>query len=270
MMVRLRFYFVVIILGVITAVLAPVQWLALKFNSRLSHKIPMLWHKIATRLVGVKIRVTGNVPKTRPMMIVSNHISWIDIPVLGSITELCFIAKSEVNEMPGANFLSRLQRTIYVVRDQKRKAGQQAEEITQRMLDGDAIVLFGEGTTHDGNRIGTFKSALLGAAQFALKHDSVENVLIQPVSIAYTKLHGMPMGRYSRAKAAWYGDMTLGSHAVNIMMQSAWDVEVIFGDPVVFDENSNRRHVTMEIQSQVRNNFLNTLHERTNEIVKTD
>lgn len=270
MIERLRFYWVILILGVITALLIPIQWLALKFNLGISRKIPMLWHKIATKLVGLNIRVSGKIPSTRPMMIVSNHISWMDIPVLGSIMELSFIAKSEVNEMPGANLLSRLQRTIYVVRDEKRKAGQQAQEITQRMLDGDAVVLFGEGTTHDGNRIGTFKSALLGAAQFALKEEAVENVLIQPVSIAYTKLHGMPMGRYTRAKAAWYGDMTLGSHAVNIIMQSAWDVEVIFGEPIVFDEHSNRRHVTKEIQSQVRNNFLNTLHVRTDEIVKVD
>ena len=270
MIERLRFYLVVFVLGIITALLIPVQWLALKLNLSISRKIPMMWHKIATSLVGVRIRITGNIPTKRPMMIVSNHISWMDIPVLGSIMELSFIAKSEVNEMPGANLLSRLQRTIYVVRDEKRKAGEQAQTITQRMLDGDAVVLFGEGTTHDGNRIGTFKSALLGAAQFALKDEAVESVLIQPVSIAYTKLHGMPMGRYTRAKAAWYGDMTLGGHAVNIIMQGAWDVEVIFGDPIVFDENSNRRYVAKEIQSQVRDNFLNTLHVRTNEIVKAD
>lgn len=269
-MARIRLYLVIFILGIITFVLIPVQWIVVKFNLAFAGKIPMLWHKIATKLVGVRIRVTGNIPEKRPMMIVSNHISWMDIPVLGSIMELSFIAKSEVNEMSGANLLSRLQRTIYVVRDEKRKAGEQAQNITQRMLDGDAVVLFGEGTTHDGNRIGQFKSALLGAAQFAVKDDAVESVLIQPVSIVYTKLHGMPMGRYTRAKAAWYGDMTIGPHALNIMLQGAWDVEVIFGDPIVFDENSNRRHVTKEIQSQVRYNFLNTLHVRTNEIVKAD
>lgn len=270
MIARLRFYIVTLILGLITLVLIPIQWVAVKFDLRLARKIPMLWHKIATKLVGLRIRVTGTVPTARPLMIVSNHISWMDIPVLGSVMELSFIAKNEVNEMAGANFLSRLQRTIYVVREEKRKAGQQAQEITQRMLDGDAMVLFGEGTTHDGNRIGEFKSALLGAAQFALKDDAVESVMIQPVSIAYTRLHGMPMGRYTRAKAAWYGDMTLGSHAVNIMMQSAWDVEVIFGEPIVFDENSNRRRVTKEIQAQIRDNFLNTLHDRQNEIVSID
>jgi len=172
--------------------------------------------------------------------------------------------------MAGANFLSRLQRTIFIVREQKRKAGKQAQEITQRMLDGDAIVLFGEGTTHDGNRIGTFKSALLGAAQFAVADEAVESVLIQPVSIAYTKLHGMPMGRYTRTKAAWYGDMQLGGHAFNIMLQSAWDVEVVFGEPIAFDENSNRRHITKEVQTQIRNNFINKLHQRQNDIIEVE
>lgn len=270
MIARLRLYCVIFFLAIVTLILIPFQMIAVKLDLKLARKLPMLWHKIATKLVGLNIRVTGKIPSTRPLMLVSNHVSWMDIPVLGSVMELSFIAKSEVNEMTGANFLSRLQRTIFIVREDKRKAGQQAQEITQRMLDGDAMVLFGEGTTHDGNRIGTFKSALLGAAQFALKDDAVDSVMIQPVSIAYTRLHGMPMGRYTRAKAAWYGDMRLGSHAINIMLQSAWDVEVIFGEPIIFDEDSNRRHVTKQIQSQVRDNFLNTLHERQSDIVQAE
>jgi 1-acyl-sn-glycerol-3-phosphate acyltransferase len=269
-MARVRLIFVILALATITLIMAPLQWVAIKLNLGLARKLPMWWHKIAVWLVGMRVRVSGNIPVQRPLMLVSNHISWVDIPVLGSVMELSFIAKSEVNEMPGANLLSRLQRTIYVVREQKRKAGEQAQEVTRRMLEGDAIVLFGEGTTHDGNRIGEFKSALMGAAQYALKEDAVDSVLIQPVSIAYTHLHGMPMGRYVRAQAAWYGDMKLGGHAINIMLQGAWDVEVIFGEPVVFDENSNRRQVTKQIQAEVRNNFLNTLHRRHNEVAKAD
>lgn len=266
MIARIRLFLVIFTLGIITLCMIPVQWLALKLHLKISHTLPMIWHRLATRLVGLNIKVTGKVPHDRPMMIVANHVSWMDIPVLGTITELCFIAKHEVNSMPGANLLARLQRTIFVVREEKRKAGKQAQEITNRMLEGDAIVLFGEGTTHDGNRIGEFKSALLGAAQFALKEDEIENVLIQPVSIAYTKLHGMPLGRHARTKAAWYGDMTLGEHAINIILKGAWDVEVVFGEPVVFDESSNRRLVTRQVQAQVRNNFLNILHKRQNEL----
>jgi len=267
MIARIRLYFVIVIIVAVTVILAPIQFVALKFDLSLAKKLPMFWHRFATRIVGLRIRVTGTMPEKRPLMLVSNHISWLDIPVLGSLMELSFIAKSEVNQLPGANVMARLQRTIFVARDQKRKAGQQAREITLRMLDGDAIVLFGEGTTHDGNRTGNFKSSLLGAAQYALAEDAIDEVIIQPVSIAYTRLHGMPMGRYTRAKAAWYGDMTLGSHAINIIAQGAWDVEVIFGEPVVFDENSNRRTVTREIQTQVRANFLSTLHSRDHEIV---
>lgn len=269
-MAHLRFYFVVVTLFLVTLFFMPVQWIAIKLNLNLSHKLPMVWHKIATRLVGLKIRVSGEILVDRPMMIVSNHVSWIDIPVLGSIMELCFIAKSEVSEMPGANILSHLQRTIYIARDQKTKAGEQAQVVTNRLLDGDVIVLFGEGTTHDGNRIGSFKSSLLGAAQFALKDEAVDNVLIQPVSIAYTHLHGMPMGRYTRAKAAWYGDMKLGGHAKNIILQGAWDVEVVFGKPIIFDENTNRREIAKLLQAEVRNNFLNILHKRQNELVSSE
>ena len=260
MIARIRLFLIIVLLGIVLIVLAPVQLIALKLSPRLARKIPILWHRISTKLVGLKINVSGEPPTDRPLILISNHVSWLDIPVLGTLMELSFVAKHEVNEIPGANFMARLQRTIFVVREDKRQVGNQAKEITKRLLEGEGVVLFGEGTTHDGNRIGNFKSALLGSAQYALAEDDIESVYIQPVSIAYTRLHGMPMGRHARAKAAWYGDMTLGPHAMNVMLQSAWDVEVTFGKPVKFVEGTNRREITSQLQMEIREMFLGSLH----------
>jgi 1-acyl-sn-glycerol-3-phosphate acyltransferase len=82
-------------------------------------------------------------------------------------------------------------------------------------------------------------------------------VQVQPVAIAYTKMHGVALGRYFRPEAAWPGDVALASHVANIVKQGALDVELHFGEPIVFDVNSNRKIITRQIEDQVRQ-MLNT------------
>ena len=132
-------------------------------------------------------------------------MSWKDILVLGSVADVVFIAKSEVRGWPVLGWLARLQRSVFVEREARRKTGAQAGEVSRRMLDGEVVVLFAEGTTSDGNRVLPFNSSLFGAATAALPFAPEGKVHIQPVSIAYTALHGMAMGRYHRPVAGWPG-----------------------------------------------------------------
>ena len=269
MIEQLKLYLVVFVLAVVTIVLLPFQLIALMLNLPISRRIPLYWHRLAMWLVGVRVTVTGVAPETKHLIIVANHISWVDIPVLGSIMELSFISKSEIGEMPGAGFMARMQRTVFIARDNKRDVANQAKEVTGRILKGDAMVLFGEGTTGNGNRLNQFKSSMFGAAKYALTDDDVEHVAIQPVSIAYKNLHGMPMGRFSRTKIAWYGDMTLGGHALNMMRLGAWDVEVTFGEPILFDQGSKRQEVSYEAYTRVRTMFVRSLYQRENAVETT-
>ncbi len=148
--------------------------------------------------------------------------------------------------------LARLQRTIFVEREQRRKTGIQASEIAERMNDGDVIVLFAEGTTSDGNKLLPFNSSLIGAAQKALDNSDKTSVAIQPIAIAYTRMHGVALGRYFRPEAAWPGDVSLGGHITNIVKQGALDVELHFGEPIPFDATSNRKLITKQVENQVR------------------
>lgn len=88
-------------------------------------------------------------------------------------------------------------------REQKRKTGEQVNEIADRMADGEIMVLFPEGTTSDGNRLLEVKSSLFGAAAAALPKTPNAVVHVQPVAVAYTRVHGTPMGRYYRPLTAW-------------------------------------------------------------------
>ncbi len=249
-------------LALATAVMAPAQAFALARNKTLARRLPVIWHRLALKIIGVRVIVHGEVPKNRPLLIVANHVSWSDIMVLGSVMELCFIAKSEVGTWPGIKWLARLQRTVFVDREKRNHAGKQADSIAARLAEGDAMVLFAEGTTGDGHRLQPFKSALFGALHGALKHTDDEQMTVQPVALGYTRLHGLPLGRLHQARAAWPGDVELGPHLLTFLQHGAYDVEVVFGQPAEFSAETNRKSIAQEMQVEVRQNFSRVMRMR--------
>ena len=97
------------------------------------------------------------------MLFVANHISYLDITVLGSLIAGSFVAKTEVARWPLFGWLAKLQRSVFVDR-QVRSTAQQRDAIAERLAAGDALILFPEGTSGDGNRVLPFKSALFSVA----------------------------------------------------------------------------------------------------------
>lgn len=213
---------------------------------------PRLWHRFVLWLLGIRVNVHGSLARDRPLLIAANHVSWTDIMVLGSIADVHFIAKSEMAGWPLIGLLAKYQRTVFVDRERRRKSGEQANEIGTRIARGDPMVLFAEGTTGDGNRILPFKSTLFGAAKMALSNGAAERVVIQPVAIAYTRLHGLPMGRQHRVHAAWIGDSDLVPHIAALLREGAMDVEVHFGAPIEFTSDSRRKAVAGAAENAVR------------------
>ncbi|NRG16528.1 1-acyl-sn-glycerol-3-phosphate acyltransferase [Rhizobiales bacterium] len=250
-MTRVRAAFVLAVLTIVTLVAIPLQWLALKANWPLKRRLPLLWHKLACALVGIRVRENGAPARERPLLIAANHVSWIDITVLGSRMPLSFIAKSEVAGWPVFGLFAKLQRSVFVDRQRRSATGKVAEEIGTRLSDGDAMVLFAEGTSNDGNCVLPFRSALIGAARHAMGDDEAK-VWIQPLSIAYTKLHGLPMGRQFRPHVAWYGDMEMTHHFLSVVGEGAIDVELTWGEPVQVANGDDRKALARKLEGEVR------------------
>lgn len=249
----MRLLVVVPAIAFITLVLIPVQWLAIRFNLRLKRSLPVFYHRVVCRLVGFRITVIGQRIAEHPLMIVSNHASWADISVISAVAPSVFVAKSEVGTWPLFGLLSKLQRSVFVDRSRRQKTGAVNAEIAQRLSDGDPVVLFGEGTSSDGNRVLAFRSALIGAARDVLAESGhTGRVWIQPLSIAYTGLLGLPFGRRHRPLIAWYGDLDLLPHLAGVLRKGAIDVTVTWGEPTPFDENSDRKQVTRGLEQAVR------------------
>ncbi len=249
---RLRIALALVAAFVVTLVLLPIHLFCLTFNIKLWRRMPRLWHRCICHLLGIRIRIHGMIEARRPLMIAANHISWKDILVLGAVLDVVYIAKAEVKDWPVFGTLARLQRSIFVKREERRNTGNQVSEIAERLAGGEVVVLFPEGTTSDGNRLMEFKSSLFGAAASAVPHSPQGKVYVQPVAIAYTGVHGMPMGRFHRPLAAWPGDIELVPHLSGILKAGAIEVDVSFGDAVVFDATSNRKRQSALIEDRIR------------------
>ncbi|ODT03942.1 MAG: glycerol acyltransferase [Mesorhizobium sp. SCN 65-20] len=242
-----------------SAVLVPLQVISMKTGLWPETVILKIWHRAMLRALGMRVRMVGKMETKRPLMIASNHVSWTDIMALGSLVDVTFIAKSELSGWPLFGFLSKLQRTVFIERERKRKSGEQASEIARRLAAGNAMVLFAEGSTGDGNLLLPFKSTLFGAASMAIAEGAADHVVIQPVSIAYTRIHGLPMGRQHRPIASWIGDMDLVPHLSQLLAEGGLDVEIRFGDPIEFSAKSSRKEATRLMEERVRELMLQSL-----------
>jgi 1-acyl-sn-glycerol-3-phosphate acyltransferase len=213
-------------------------------------------------MIGVRVHVHGEAELRRPLMIAANHASWLDILVLASVVDATFVAKSEVREWPVFGQLARLQRSIFIKREERRQTREQADEMASRLNAGETVVLFPEGTTTSGNRLGDIKSSLFAAASSAAHFAPDGVVHVQPVAIAYTRIHGMAMGHYHRPVAAWPGDVELAPHLLGILKTGAFDVDVRFGDTVEAMVGTSRKHVSNFVKDQLRDMLERSLRGR--------
>lgn len=248
-----RLYVAMGLIALFSTVLLPAQYISLKFNHSLSSSIPKYWHRWVLRLLGVKVKLHGKFAQQKPLLIIANHVSWADILILGSLTELSFISKAEVGEWPLIKHLATWQRTVFVNRTKRSETAKQASEIAARLAAGDRMVLFAEGTTGCGNLLKPFNSSLFGAAQMAIRQTDLETVTIQPLALAYTRLHAMPLGRNFRPLASWPGDVGLAPHLKRFLSLSSFDIDVVLGEPIQFDAGDNRKHITKQAETEVRN-----------------
>jgi 1-acyl-sn-glycerol-3-phosphate acyltransferase len=239
-----------------TLVLLPFQWLFVQLGSEAGKRLPLFYHRVMCKLLRVRVSTEGSVPVDKPMLILSNHVSWLDIVVLSQVLPVSFVAKTQVGEWPIFGTLARLQRTIFVNREQRSKTRQTNTELGQRLVKGDAVVLFAEGTTSDGLRILPFRSPLVGAVREALMSGHREDsLMVQPVCILYTHRHGLPLTRSDMPQIGWYGDMELLPHLITVITHGPLDVLIRFGEPIAFTAESDRKEITRQAEAEVRRLF---------------
>ena len=258
-MTTLRAGFILFVFLAVTLLGLGPQWLFVKLGMRQSRTFPHRYHRFVCRLFGVRVAVLG-APLQGGVLLTSNHTGWLDIPILSAVKPVSFVSKSEVAAWPFFGTLARLQRTVFIHR--KRAHAMEARDtIRRRLQQGDALVLFPEGTSSDGNRVLPFRSALLSAAELPMgegAHGTVHPP-VQPVSVAYVGLHGMPLGRETRPFFAWYGDMELVPHLWEALKTGPIDVTVEFHPPLTIDEAGGRKALAAACETAVRAGLIRAL-----------
>ena len=233
--------------------LAPLQLVSIAFRWRLQQVIPHIFHTVLCAVIGIRIHEVGERSKTAPLLILSKHASWLDILVIGAKTPVVFVAKSEIAKWLLFGWLAKMQRTIFVERERRQSTGATAREIGDRMVSGDAVVLFAEGTSSDGIRVLPFRSALVGSVHHALGESTHhDKVMVQPMSLAYVGFGGLPVGRALHERIAWYGDVDLVPHLVGILTSGAIDVTVTWGEAVAYDMSADRKQIARHAENAVR------------------
>jgi lyso-ornithine lipid O-acyltransferase len=251
-MSRLRAVFVLVSFALLTLPGLPVQQVLIWTSAKGAKRFPHVYHRAVTKLLGIKLRITGTPVADRPCLIAVNHVSWLDIPVLSALTPLSFIAKQEVASWPFFGTLARLQRSVFIDRERRQATGAKRDEVSARLAQRDTLVLFAEGTSSDGIRVLPFKSAFFGAAE-------APGVIVQPVTLAYSGHWGAPMTRRRRPFYAWYGDMDMGPHLWEALASGPIEVDVICHEPITIGEAGSRKALARRAEDTVRRGLVTAL-----------
>ncbi len=196
-----------------------------------------LFFKGLVKLFGIKVNSEG-FPIKKNVLFISNHISYLDIFILGSLVEGLFVAKSEINTWPVINKICVLGRTLFVDRKNLVRVKGQMNMLVQTLKRGFSIILFPEGTSSDGSRVLPFKSSLFGV----IENQKQKRFLLQPISISYSKLDGLPIETNFRPFFAWFGNMDLVSHFWKFLGLGLSEVKVKFHKPIKFCDFKDRKH----------------------------
>jgi lyso-ornithine lipid O-acyltransferase len=259
-----RLIFFLVYFFTMTPTFIATLWVLEKLHLPGRRAMSVRYYRALCAVLRVRIRVVGTPMRDTPTLILSNHISWLDIPVISAIMPIAFVAKREVASWPIVGIAARLLRTVFVDRTRRLKTNEVNSEIARRLTEGDPVVLFAEGTSSDGNRVLEFRSALIGAIT---ELDSTHHVKLQPLSIGYTHFQGLPMGRQHRPLVAWYGDIDFTPHFTQFLGRGAVDVTVTFGRPIPYDGDADRKEVARALEGTVRRLTAATLRERDIETV---
>jgi 1-acyl-sn-glycerol-3-phosphate acyltransferase len=221
-------------------VLVPPQMLVLAFHKgKYAYTIPFLWENGVRMIFQIRYTVEGIPLKGHQVFYMSNHLSYLDVPLLGSILPASFVAKSEVEKWPVFGFLSKLQQTEFIER-RRTAIADETNKLAAKVASGRSLIIFPEGTSTSGYEVEPFKSSLF---TLALGNGN-EDLFLQPVTITLLKVNGkVPETKEERDLYAWPRDldMELPPHLFRFGKTSGADLRVTFHTPIRAREFDDRK-----------------------------
>ena len=246
-----------IIFLLLTLALLPFQFIIVFFIKNYAYIIPYFYHKICLRIFGIKIKTFGKISINSPILLISNHASYLDIIILGSLFKTSFIAKKEISKWPLLGILAKLQNTIFIDRRVSSLKNQE-NQIIKHLNEKKNLVIFPEGTSSDGNRVLPFKSSLFNIFEKNLN----SKILVQTITIVYKKINGIPMNRIERKNITWHSNMDLIPNIFNVLKKLSIEVEIIFNDEFLPSKEYDRKKLALHCWEKINYNLINSLYRK--------
>ncbi|MDE3059745.1 MAG: 1-acyl-sn-glycerol-3-phosphate acyltransferase, partial [Pseudomonadota bacterium] len=202
-------------------------------------RLVRLCYKGILPILGVHLKTTGRLDEGRPLLVVSNHLSYLDVCILGSQAPVRFTPKSEIASWPLIGGICRLCGDVFVDRrpDKVRESG---DALRAALARGEAVSLFPEATTGNGRHLLPFKSGFFSLAEEPVGE---RELLVQPAAIAYTRIRRLPVDSTQWPLLAWYGDMPLVPHLWELLKLGSVSAELVFLPATTLSEHGDRKHL---------------------------
>ena len=210
--------------------------------------VPKIWHRAVCRIFNIKVHVTGALENEHHTLYLTNHVSYLDIPVLGGYLSASFIAKADVENWPLFGFLSKLQKTVFIQRTRKGLSSAQ-KMIEDRLDQGHNLTLFAEGTSTQGHHVLPFKSSLF---ELIATQKIRDQLYIQPITIQVKAINGAPPQKPDDLDIyAWHGDMTLAPHLWQLAQNKSVDINLHFHPARPVKEFKDRKDIAKQTHKVV-------------------
>ncbi|MGI8469366.1 MAG: lysophospholipid acyltransferase family protein [Pyrinomonadaceae bacterium] len=204
------------------------------------------WAKCFVKIARIKVEVIGSLPRP-PFFLVSNHLSYTDIPVFRSVLETVFVAKGEIETWFMAGKIVRDMGAIFINRKNRRDIPRAGAEILEKINGGEGVMVFPEGTSTKGEEVLKFNSSFL---EFAAQSD----LPVYYAAITYRT----PEGEIPASLAvAWWEDISFMAHLWRLFQVSESKATITFGaEPI---QSTDRKELARQLREKVRERFVPVL-----------
>lgn len=238
-----------------TFAMMPVYHFATIIRARTHVPLALFYLRMLNRILNVRVHVVGKPQGSGPFMFASNHASWLDIPVLGSILPMGFMALADLRQYHGFGFMARQGRSQFVSGSQSKALVSERATFEAQLRAGKNMAFFPEAMIGTGNSLYDFRSSFMGMT--TKQGDPIAAI---PVSISYAYVHGMPMSRKTRAQFGWRGNCSVAATIWNAACLGPMDVVVEFHSPLADEAKKERKEIAQHCQQNCARGLARGLH----------
>ena len=238
-----------------TFAMLPVYYIATTLRAQTHAPLALFYLRTLNRIFNVRVHVIGKPQGAGPFFLAANHASWLDIPVLGSILPVDFMALASLQNYHGFGFMARQGRSQFISGDRGRGLLSERSLFETRLRAGKNMAFFPETMIGNGNSLYKFHSSFMGMTTADGKP-----IAAIPVSIAYAYVNGIPMSRKTRSQFSWRGNCSVSATIWNAACLGAMDVVVEFHPPLADEGDRERNEIARHCQRSCARGLARGLH----------